>query len=138
MRKLLSALGVGALMAVVPAVAANASTVHSGNNAIVFSFVQCLPPGHSSPSFLRFVVNANAADPAPAKVYSFFDQSDTTLLGLFQPTTLTIWVNGQVESTFVKNHVPPGVFLDQCSGTTTINTPQGPATLSFLADGYFH
>jgi hypothetical protein len=138
MRKLLAALGVGALVAVVPTVAANASTVHSPRNAITFSTVVCLLPGHSAQSLERWVVNAHAADPAPAKVYDFYNPSNNTLQALFQPFTLTIWVNGQVESTFVRKQAPPaGSSVDQCEGTTTLNTPGGPVTISFLTFGRY-
>jgi hypothetical protein len=78
----------------------------------------------------------NAADPAPVKEYSAYDPTSTTLLGFFVPTDLTIWVNGQVESHYVKKGGPPNQFIDECSDGITLNTPNGPVTISFVALGY--
>jgi hypothetical protein len=63
---------------------------------------------------LRFVVNTNAGNTAPVKVYSFYDQSSTKLLGLFMPFTLTIYEGDNppvVVDTFTRTGIPafPGV-----------------------------
>jgi hypothetical protein len=56
--------------------------------------------------------------------------------GIFTPIVLDVTVNGEAEPTVQKGN--PDNAEWECSGTTSFDTPGGPVTISFVADGVFH
>jgi hypothetical protein len=56
---------------------------------------------------------------------------------VFQPLGLEVTVNGQpdLDTSFVKNNVGKSEYI--CRGEATLETPDGPATIAFVALGQF-
>jgi len=56
---------------------------------------------------------------------------------VFQPLGLEVTVNGQpdLDTSFVKNNVGKSEYI--CGGEATLETPDGPATIAFVALGQF-
>jgi len=73
-----------------------------------------------------FVVNGNGRGPGISPA------------GVFQPLSLQVYFNGQldVSGSYIKKNVGKAEW--SCNGQTTVPTPDGPAVIAFTALGNFH
>jgi hypothetical protein len=118
---------VGAAAAVtVVALAGPAGAAPTGSkNAITFPDTFCSSLTGGPAIVTDFVVNGGGRGGAH------------TAFGEFQPLLLEVTFNGQpdLDTSFVKNNVGKSEYF--CQGETTLETPDGPATIAFAALGQF-
>jgi hypothetical protein len=129
MRRLL----VGGVVAVVSVAAgfvgmAGAASAAPSNAPSSLTFVPtvCTSLTGGAPIVTMFVVNGSGRGPGISPV------------GVFQPLSLAVTVNGEPDSdtSFVKQQADRKSEY-RCSGSATIVTPDGPATIAFIALGQF-
>jgi hypothetical protein len=97
----------------------------NAKNSITFPDTFCSSLTGGAPVVTDFVVNGNGRAGAH------------TALGQFQPLALEVTVNGEpdLDTSFVKHNVGKSEYI--CRGEATLESPDGPVTISFVALGEF-